>query len=139
MSCLLSSTDVPLMITQVMPAYHRVRGHILVAQQRHHQQQKPFTSTVSDDIDDTRWGLHDTRTDTRTDARTVPVRTTQMDTKVLYTPPAVELSVHLSIRSFDLALTTAEQLLARATLSDLNMDLSPAAPEVRITVQGLGH
>ena len=125
MSCLLSSTDVPLMITQVMPAYHRVRGHILVAQMRHHQQQKPFTSTVSDDIDDTRWGLHDTRT--------APVRTTQID-KVLYTPPAVELSVHLSIRSFDLALTTAEQLLARATLSDLNMDLSPAAPEVRIKV-----
>ena len=129
MSCLLSSTDVPLMITQIMPAYHRVRGHILAAQIRQQQQQggNPLSPLVSDDGDDPLRLLQR--------APQIPIRTKQnASLKSTYMPPSVELSMHLSISSFDLALTTAEQLLSRANLVDLSMDLSPAAPEVRSNV-----
>jgi hypothetical protein len=101
-SCLLSSTDIPQLIAEAMPAYHRVRKHIMHA----------ATTTRHSNID-TSQPL------TPPILKPAPVPCNQEGVQ-----SAVQISVYLSVSHLDVALTTDEHLLARLYLDTIEVDLA---------------
>jgi hypothetical protein len=115
-SCLLSSTDIPLLIAEAMPAYHRVRGHIINAAKR----TRHSSIDTNQPLDTPFYSNARTAPDCPIPTRTpVSVPCDQDGTE-----SAVQTSVYLSLSHLDVALTTDEHLLARLYLDTIEMDLA---------------
>lgn len=122
------------MIQQAIPACNRVLSHVRTAQSRCKQ--------VSHG--DVTMHLHNTQLQSPvpwgplypkppvTPTRNPPGSPVIISTSPIASPDHVELSVHVSVRTLDLALVAEEQLLARMTVKDIIADVTSTAPEVSI-------
>ena len=122
------------MIQQAIPACNRVLSHVRTAQSRGKQ--------VSHG--DVTMHLHNTQLQSPvpwgplypkppvTPTRNPPGSPVIISTSPMASPDHVELSVHVSVRTLDLALVAEEQLLARMTVKDIIADVTSTAPEVLI-------
>lgn len=121
------------MIQQAVPACNRVLSHIRTAQSRDKQ--------VSHG--DVSMHLHHTQLQSSSplgsfypkpppDPTSNPPGSPSGHNNTSPTPSRdhVELSVHASVRTLDLALVADEQLLARMTVKDIIADVTSTAPEV---------
>lgn len=118
-SCLLSSTDIPLLIAEAMPAYHRVKGHIITA---------ALTTANRHNEDSTTQPHTHNHSNPKTIPRNLspvtmpPIPGSQEEVNSSAPTPT---SVYLSVSYLDVALTTDEHLLARLHLDTIDLDLAP--------------
>ena len=115
------------MIQQVMPSYHRVRGHILSAQMRQQQQHQRNRGQGQGQSQ----GQYKTSSSFHPDSNIITTRSDKKNpVKSFHRSSSVDFSFHLSLSSFDLALITDEELLARTHLEQISMDITPSRLEV---------
>ena len=108
------------MIQQVMPSYHRVRGHILSAQMR--QQQQHQRNPGQGQGQSQSQGQYKTSSSIHPDSNIITTRSDEKNpVKSFHRSSFVDFSFHLSLSSFDLALITDEELLARTHLEQISM------------------
>ena len=113
-----------------MPSYHRIRSHILAAQIRH-QSHIEFEEERENNGVEVEKEVEKKSFSIPIDIRTNPVQRNQINNAsntpivVPKRPSSLEVSVSLSLSSFDLVLTTNEHLLARAHFEDIDMNITP--------------